>query len=118
MKDSYIQLRQSIGNSGARTSYDEKRENADLITIRILQQLISNGQYNAFMETFRSHFYSFQTKVSILRKEQRFEELKWRANWMRIVASFLEMYPLTDEKQDFFPGFYNLNSMLIQISRK
>jgi hypothetical protein len=37
LKESYTQLRQSIGNSGARTSFDEKRENADLITIRILQ---------------------------------------------------------------------------------
>ena len=35
MKDAYTQLRMSIGNSGVRTSYEEKRENADLITIKI-----------------------------------------------------------------------------------
>ena len=35
MKEGYTQLRMSIGNSGVRTSYEEKRENADLITIKV-----------------------------------------------------------------------------------
>jgi hypothetical protein len=70
------------------------------------------------MNTFRAHFFSFQTKISILRKEQRYEELKWRANWFRIIAQFIEMYPIPDDKQDYFAGFYNLNSMLVQIARK
>jgi hypothetical protein len=37
---------------------------------------------------------------------------------MRIISQFIEMYPIPDDKQDFFSGFYNLNSMLIQIARK
>ncbi len=35
MKEAYNQLKQSIGNSGARTSFEEKRENADLMAIKI-----------------------------------------------------------------------------------
>lgn len=35
MKEAYHQLRMSIGNSGVRTPFEEKRENADLITIKI-----------------------------------------------------------------------------------
>ncbi|CDW91723.1 UNKNOWN [Stylonychia lemnae] len=118
MKEGYVQLRQSIGNSGVRTSYEEKRENADLITIKICQMLISNGSHAGFIEMYRQHLYTYQTKINLLRKEQRFEELKWRANWMRIVAQFLEMHPINEEKQEYFPGFYNVNSMMIQISRK
>jgi hypothetical protein len=35
MKEGYNQLRISIGNSGVRTSYEEKRENADIMAIKI-----------------------------------------------------------------------------------
>ena len=45
MKEAYNQLRMSIGNSGARTSYEEKRENADIMTIKICQMCISNDNY-------------------------------------------------------------------------
>lgn len=37
MKEGYNQLRLSVGNSGVRTSYEEKRENADLMAIKICQ---------------------------------------------------------------------------------
>jgi len=55
-----------------------------------------------------------------LKKEAQFEEHKWRANWQRMMAQLLEQYPPhpSDLRQDFFPGFYYLNSMQIQISRK
>jgi len=35
LKEAYGQLRSSVGNSGARTSFEEKRENADLISVKI-----------------------------------------------------------------------------------
>ena len=86
MKEAYNQLRLSIGNSGARTPFEEKRENADLMTIKICLMYISNDNYQGFIEQFRQHFFSFQTKMSLLRREQRYEELKWRANQMRIMS--------------------------------
>ena len=60
--------------------------------------LISTGSFTAFIEMFRQHFYTYQTKLNLLRKEQRFEELKWRANWMRIISQFLELHPSNEEK--------------------
>jgi len=113
MKEAYNQLRLSIGNSGVRTSYEEKRENSDLMAIKICQMLISSGNYQGFLEMFRSHFYTYQTKISLLRKEQRFEEIKWRANWNRIVSQFIEMHPTNEERLELFAGYYNLNCMLL-----
>lgn len=86
MREGYNQLKQSVGNSGVRTSYEEKRENADLMAIKICQSLIVSGNHQAFLEMYRAHLYTYQTKINLLRKEQRFEEIKWRANWMRIVS--------------------------------
>lgn len=54
---------------------------------------ISNGNYLGFVEQFRQHFHSFMTRVGLLRKEQKYEELKWRANWMRIGSVLIEMHP-------------------------
>ena len=56
----------------------------------------------------------------MLRKEQHTEELKWRANWNRLAGTFLELYPIasSDEKIEFFPGYYHLNCMLLQTARK
>jgi len=56
---------------------------------------IGNGNYQAFHETQRQHFYAFQNRLleKGVRKEQKIEEYKWRGNWMRIVAQFLEMFP-------------------------
>ena len=50
----------------------------------------------------------------------RFEELKWRANWLRIMGALFEQYPATstEDKLDYFPGYYYLNGMLTQIARK
>jgi hypothetical protein len=69
---------------------------------------------------YRAHFFTYhQSKRSMLRRENRMDEYKWRANWMRILATFLEMYPSpSEEKIDYFPGYYNLNCMLLQSNRK
>lgn len=69
LKEAYMQLRSSVGNSGARTSFDEKRENADLISLKLSQMFLSHGNFGGCLDQFRLHFYSFQTKMSILRKE-------------------------------------------------
>ena len=37
---------------------------------------------------------------------------------MRIMGQFLEMHPAHEERLEFFSGYYNLNSMITQISRK
>ena len=50
MKEAYTQLRILLGNSGTKMSFDEKRENADLLNIKILQMLISNQNYSGFLE--------------------------------------------------------------------
>jgi hypothetical protein len=95
LKEAYVQLRQSVGNSGARTSFEEKRENADLISLKICQMMLQHGNYAGLLEQFRAHFYSFQSapRLSTLKKEQRYEELKWRGNQMRIMNQLLEIYP-------------------------
>jgi predicted negative regulator of RcsB-dependent stress response len=59
MREAYQQLRSSVGNSGARTSFEEKRENADLISLKLCQVLISHGNVAGFLEQFRVHFYTF-----------------------------------------------------------
>ena len=35
LREAYQQLKQSVGNSGARTTFEEKRENTDLISLKI-----------------------------------------------------------------------------------
>lgn len=55
--------------------------------------MAQNGNFSGFMEQFRMHFYTFQTKISMLRKETRFEEMKWRGNLWRVMNQLLEIYP-------------------------
>jgi hypothetical protein len=50
MREAYAQLRSSVGNSGARTSFEEKRDNADLITLKLSQMYISHGNLTGFLE--------------------------------------------------------------------
>lgn len=59
MKEAYAQLKQSLGISSSRTTIEEKRDNADLIMIKILQMYIANGSAQGFIENYRSHFYTF-----------------------------------------------------------
>lgn len=40
MKDAYLQLKQSLGNPVSKPSFDERRDNADLIMLKILHCLI------------------------------------------------------------------------------
>jgi len=35
LREAYLQLKQSVGNSGARTTFEEKRDNADLMSLKI-----------------------------------------------------------------------------------
>ena len=93
MKDGYLQLKSTLQSQGNRLTFDEKRENADLIMIKILQLYIANVNPQGFIESFKQHFYSFQQKLNGLKKEQKFEEFKWRANWFRLMSQFLETYP-------------------------
>ena len=120
MKEAYAALRLTIANSGARTPFEEKRDNADLMTVKICQMYIANDNYQGFIEQFRAHFFTFQSRTSLLRREQRHEELKWRANQFRIMTQFLEMFPtnIHDGEQEFFAGYYSLNCMLMLIARK
>jgi hypothetical protein len=69
MKEAYAQLRSSVGNSGARTSFEEKRDNADIMSLKLSQMYLSHGNLSGFLDQFRTHFYTFQTKISTLRKE-------------------------------------------------
>jgi hypothetical protein len=62
----------------------------------------------------------------------RFEELKWRANWFKIMGNLLEAYYNkagglsfnkktewhTSQSLDLFPGYYFLQCMLQLIARK
>jgi hypothetical protein len=56
----------------------------------------------------------------MLRKEQRFEEYKWRANQMRLMQMLLDIYPPINmplipdmqHSQEIFTGFYSLQCML------
>jgi hypothetical protein len=128
LKAAYTQLRQSIGNSGARTSFEEKRENADLISLKICQYSLQHANYSGFLEQFRLHFYTFQTKIANLPRERRFEELKWRGNQMRLMNQLLEIYspgPMqslssadVNHSFELFSGFYCLNTMLMAMARK
>jgi hypothetical protein len=59
MKEAYNQLKQSMGISSSRTTLEEKRDNADLIMIKILQMYIANGNPQGFIENYRSHFFTF-----------------------------------------------------------
>ncbi len=59
LREAYSQLRSSVGNSGARTSFEEKRDNADLISLKICQMFLVHGNLPAFLDHFRVHFYTF-----------------------------------------------------------
>jgi hypothetical protein len=56
MKEAYIQLKASLGTSASKTTFDEKRDNADLIMIKILQMYISNSNPQGFIENYKQHF--------------------------------------------------------------
>ena len=62
--------------------------------------------------------------VSQLKSFQRWEELKWRANWYNMAGTMLEIYfkkhniEIINKEEwhnyhslDFFPGYYFLNCM-------
>lgn len=59
MKEGYNQLRLSIGNSGVKTSFEEKRESADIMAVKICQLLLSNGNHQGFLEMYRSHYFTY-----------------------------------------------------------
>ena len=63
---------------------------------------LSNGNLADFLDQFRVHFYTFQTRIAILRKEQRADEFKWRANQMRLMFVLLETYPAQSSQQITF----------------
>lgn len=50
LKAAYVQLRQMVGIQGQRTSFEEKRENADLISLKICQYFLQHGNYSGFLE--------------------------------------------------------------------
>lgn len=86
---------------------------------------MQHGSLAGFLEQFRAHFYTFQTRIPLLRKEQRFEELRWRGNQLRLMQQMLEIYQPQQQlageglqQLDLFSGFYALNTMLVQIARK
>jgi len=53
-----------------------------------------------------------------VKKEMKFEEIKWRAMWFRLMAMLLEEKPSPSLELDHFSGYYFLNCMLAVISRK
>lgn len=53
-----------------------------------------------------------------VKKELRFEEIKWRAMWFRVIGMLLEEKPSMSLDLDQFAGYYFLNCMLAVISRK
>lgn len=88
-RDAYDRIRQTLSNSAARSSFEERRDNADLIMIKMMQIFLGAGNFMSFLDVYRSHFQCFQQKFSALKREVWFEEYKWRANWQRIVGDML-----------------------------
>ena len=95
-------------------------------------------QPEAFINVFRSHFYTFKDNT-IFPANRKWEEIKWRANWFFIVGNMLEqhysrvnptdrlnLYVFADDgtknknksQLDYFPGHYYLNCMNMLIARK
>ncbi len=50
MREAYSQIRSSVGNSGARTSGEERRDNADIISLKLCQMFISHGNLGGFLD--------------------------------------------------------------------
>jgi hypothetical protein len=46
------------------------------------------------VKAFREHFFTYQCKFENLKPQQRWEELKWRANMFHIAAQMLDAYDL------------------------
>ena len=115
-----------------------------MIAILLMQFTLNmhttTAQPEAFINAFRSHFYTFQ--INMQQKypaNRKWEEIKWRANWFFIVGCMLEqhyakvnpterlnLYTFPDDghkkgtksQLDYFPGHYYLNCMNMLIARK
>ena len=70
MRDAYAQLKEQLGNSSSKFSFEYLRDNADLICIKIMQSLVGIGNYAGFYDIFRSHFYTYQQNLYLLKREQ------------------------------------------------
>jgi len=64
MKEAYQQLKQSLGNSASRFSFEERRDNADLIILKILLTFLVLGNHASFYEHFRAHYFVFQSRLN------------------------------------------------------
>jgi predicted PolB exonuclease-like 3'-5' exonuclease len=103
LKEAYDGLRSTSAQHIAKSIIDEKRENADLICLQILQYLLDMKNYDGFIKMYRSHFHAYKTSFETINSLnspsfislplQKIEELKWRANWHMIIAQMLDLRP-------------------------
>ena len=90
VKEAYFLLRLSLSNINEPAPHEEKRENADVIVIKLLQLHLILGNTKEFYEVFREHFYMYQLKIGSLKSENKHEEFLWRANLFRAAGELLE----------------------------
>jgi hypothetical protein len=89
-EQAYEQIKSSLANSAVRSSFEERRDNADLIFIKLLLIHLKSGNVSLFKDLFNSHLATYQQKLSYLSNKMHFEEFKWRANVYRLAAELLE----------------------------
>lgn len=115
-EQAYDQIKTSLANSVVRQSFEERRDNADLILVKLLLVHLKQNNHQQFKDLFNSHFQTYQQKMSHLSANLQFEEFKWRANLYRIGAEMLEQAlgqrQITLADVQLFPGYYFMNSML------
>lgn len=74
----------------------ETRDNADIIALLQMQFTLNmhtqQTRPEAFVNIFRSHFYTFKIDLYKFSAQRKWEEIKWRANWFNIVGSMLEQH--------------------------
>ena len=101
MKEAYDCLRGSSTQLLAKSSIDEKRDNADLICLQILQFLLDMKNYEGFIKQYRAHFHAYKSSFEAINTQSstisgpllKIEELKWRSNWHLAIAKMLEQRP-------------------------
>jgi hypothetical protein len=121
-QEAYKLLKQQSASGSRGSGGDERRDNADIIAIVILKNLLMSNQLSKFLEFYKEHFFSCQFNIVAVKSVFKYEEIKWRQNWFMMVGNLLESYykragQLNFSKKtewhssqhlDVFPGYYYL----------
>ncbi len=77
-QEAYKLLKQQSASNSRGSGGDERRDNADIIAIVILKNLLMSNQLSKFLEFYKEHFFSWQYNIVGVKSVFKYEEIKWR----------------------------------------